>query len=136
MLYRLHDYDREEPGRGRRELHLDKGLKSLDFALRPKKGEPRLIDESVGARRFELCRLDPFRIESLEVGGVYELAGDEMVVLQVLDGEVVLSSADSETPVRLASGETALAARRPGHGVRVEGRGRLLLATPTSVSRS
>lgn len=96
--YRVYDWNRTGPDGSPRPLHVDKALDVINFAqVRPGLAEPRLLEESAGIRRWELCRGPTFVVERLEMaaGAAWRGAcrGESLEIWGTTTGEVRLEAA-------------------------------------------
>lgn len=105
--FRVFDWERTD-----RELHLDEALQCIDFGPADTAAyEPGTTTGAGDAVARDLVECEHFSIREWTVPREGELASesDAMRVLMLIEGEAVLRwGADDVTPLRVASGDTAL----------------------------
>ena len=110
--YRIHDWDRLDPGGKRRRLHVDRALDVIDFSPGGAAPTPaRQVEECGGVKREVLAECHAFVVErvSLECGAVYEsrLGGETCEIWGVLSGSATLEAGGGDA-LRLDAVEFAL----------------------------
>jgi mannose-6-phosphate isomerase len=96
--YRVYDWNRTGPDGKPRPLHLDKALDVINFAqVQPGLARRRLLEETEGARRWELCRGPTFIVErlALAAGAAYQGActGESLEIWGTVRGKAVVEAA-------------------------------------------
>ena len=99
--YRIHDWDRLDPGGKRRRLHIDRALDVIDFSAGGVVPNPaRQVEDGGGVKREVLAECHAFVVERvrLEAGAAYEsrLDGETCEIWGVLSGSATLEAGGGE----------------------------------------
>jgi mannose-6-phosphate isomerase len=111
ITYRLYDWNRVDSGGNPRELHIQKGLQVIDYAVvKPRKIQPVCLKEGVEEHCF-LTASKQFLVEILDLSKSFPANTEEesFHMLCVTDGAVrLVSDSHSEPEINLGLGDVAL----------------------------
>jgi mannose-6-phosphate isomerase len=105
VTYRLFDWNRVGPDGKPRQLHLERGLDAVDFALGPIAPQKPQPTGTPGVTRLVAC--DKFIMDHFEIDAPATLGGDDRFhIVQPLAGELRVEGDASVAPLKL--GDTCL----------------------------
>jgi mannose-6-phosphate isomerase len=105
VTYRLFDWNRLDPQGKPRQLHIDRGLESVDFSLGPIFPQVPKPTDVPGTVRLVEC--DKFVMDRRQISSLTTLGGDDSFhILQPLAGEIRIEGDLQSQPLKL--GDTCL----------------------------
>lgn len=123
LTYRVFDYNRLGQDGKKRELHVEKALRAIDFSKQNK--GPIDISEKEGV----LCRNERFSIDAISIKAdkihKEDTRGNSFHILSCVEGEIELGFPNSDERNEIRYGETILVPAEFGEYI-LKGEGRLL----------
>lgn len=111
ITYRLFDWNRVDASGKPRALHIEKGMKVIDYeVVRPTKIQPVCLQENAGDYCF-LTACKQFLVEYLDLSKKYTAnpEGDSFHLVCIINGDTTLvSDSHLESEIRLKSGDVVL----------------------------